>query len=67
MKKNLLLEVKSENLDKLQERLAKEKKELTGLYLEVKTKKLKDVRKIFHKRKDISQILTLINQKRRKR
>lgn len=66
MKKNLLLEVKSENLDKLMERLSKEKKELTSLNLELKTKKLKDIRKIFHKRKDISQILTVIGEKRRK-
>lgn len=65
MKKNLLSEVKSENLDKLLSRLAKEKKELVDLYLELKTKKLKDVRKIFHKRRNISQILTVVGEKRR--
>lgn len=65
MKKNLLSEVKSENLDKLLSRLAKEKKELVDLYLELKTKKLKDVRKIFHKRRNISQIITVIGEKRR--
>lgn len=67
MKKNLLIEIKSENLDKLLERLAKEKKDLTNLYFELKTKKLKNTREIFHKRKDISRILTLINEKRRQK
>lgn len=66
MKKNALQEVRAETVDKLVARLTKEKKELTNLYLELRTKKLKDLRKIFHKRKDISQILTILSEKRRK-
>jgi len=66
MKKNTLQEVRAETVDKLVVRLTKEKKELTNLYLELRTKKLKDLRKIFHKRKDISQILTILSEKRRK-
>ncbi len=67
MKKNILLEVKNEDINKLEARLQKEKKELSSLYLELETKKLKDTRKIFHKRKDISRILTIINEKKGKK
>lgn len=63
MKKNDLHELRSETLDKLKARLLKEKKELINLSLEAKTKKIKDVRKIFHKRKDIAAILTIIAEK----
>lgn len=65
MKKNTFTEIKSENLDKLNARLNKEKKELVNLCLDHKTKKIKNTRSIYHKRKDISRILTVINEKRR--
>lgn len=67
MKKNLLNQLRSETLENLLTRLSQEKKELANLYVELTTKKLKNTRKIFHKRKDISQILTLINEKRREK
>lgn len=64
MKKNALVELRSETALSLKEKVAKDKKDLANLYLELNTKKLKDVRKLFHKRKDISQTLTIINEKR---
>lgn len=63
MKKSDLQQLRSETLDKLKARLLKEKKELANLYFEVRTKKIKDTRKIFHKRKDIGRILTIIAEK----
>ena len=67
MKKDKLTEIKSEDLVKLKQRLLKEKQELTDLYLKLKINKLKNTRQIFHKRKDISQILTIINQKNKEK
>lgn len=67
MKKNIFAEIKTEQVDKLEARLLKEQKELSNLRLEISVKKLKDTRKIFHKRKDISKILTVLNEKRRQK
>lgn len=66
MKKNALLEIRAETVDKLVSRLAKEKKELADLYLEMSIKKIKNPRSLFHKRKDISQIMTVLNEKKKK-
>lgn len=67
MKKNILTEIKTEDLNKLNIRLATEKKELTNLCLDLKIKKLKNTRAVYHKRKDISRILTIINERRRQK
>lgn len=66
MKKNQLAEIKTEDAAKLKQRLLKEKQELVDLYLKLKTNKLKNSREVFHKRKTISQILTVINQNKKK-
>lgn len=67
MKKTILTEIKSEDLAKLTARLNKEQKEFSELYLQLKINKLKNIRELFHKRKLISRILTIINEKRSKK
>ncbi len=67
MKKNVLTELRSESLSKLLEKLNQAKKELTELYLNLRIGKLKNTRSLFHKRKDISQLLTIIEEKRRQK
>ncbi|MBI4100544.1 50S ribosomal protein L29 [Candidatus Microgenomates bacterium] len=63
MKKNELKDLKSKNLIELKALLGERKKELLSLKLELSTKKLKNVRKIFLLRKDIARILTTIREK----
>lgn len=67
MKQSQLTEIKDNSLDKLVSRLNSEKKELAEMYLNLKVNKLKNTRGIFHKRKLISKILTIINEKRNKK
>lgn len=66
MKKKLLSEIRAETAEIILARISKEKKELAELYLDLSMKKLKDTRKIFHKKKDISQMLTIVSEKRSK-
>ncbi len=67
MKKSVITEIKNENVDKLISRLNSEKKELSQMYLDLKVNKLKNTRSIFHKRKLMSRILTILNEKRSKK
>lgn len=64
MKKSNLQEIKVLEVVALSERIKKAKAELSDLVLEKNMKKLKDLRAVFKKRKDIAQMLTIMRQKK---
>jgi len=59
-----IVDLKNKNLKDLQELLSEKREALRELKFKVSEKQLKDVRTIREIRKEIAQILTLINQKR---
>ncbi len=61
MKKNEFGKLIKENKQTLKMIVSKERDELAGLYRDKSMKKLKNTRKIFHKKKHIARILTIIN------
>jgi len=54
------------SLTKLTERLKEARREYLDFLLQQKIRKIKDVHAAFKKRKEIAQILTFINSKRKK-
>lgn len=63
MKKNELTTVKNLDISQLKEKAKALKKEIADLTLDKNMKKLKDLKLISKKRKEIAQLLTLIKQK----
>ncbi len=63
MKKKLLTEIKQLDLKGLQKRVQETKEELISLVLDKNMGKLKDLKSISKKRKNIAQMLTVFRQK----
>lgn len=63
MKKNDLVQVKALNLKELSSKAKAIKDEIANLVLDKNIKKLKDLKTILKKRKDLAQILTVIKEK----
>ncbi len=63
MKKNDFVQIKKLEIKELKEKVKAVKKEIADLTLDKNMKKLKDLRMISKKRKDIAQILTVIRQR----
>lgn len=60
MKRKDLIQIKGSDLKQLKEKVKATKKEIADLTLDKNMKKLKDLKTISKKRKDVAQILTLI-------
>ena len=63
MKKNDLKEVKTLDIKELKVRVVKLKVEVADLTLDKNMKKLKNIKEVVHKRKDLAQVLTVLRQK----
>jgi ribosomal protein L29 len=63
MKKNEFLQIKGLESKELLLKVKDLKKEIDSLVMDKNMKKLKDLKSIFKKRKDLAQILTVIRQK----
>ena len=63
MKKNEFVQIKGLDVKELKEKAKTLKKEIANLYLDKNMKKMKDLKMISKKRKDLAQILTLVRQK----
>lgn len=63
MKKNDLIKIKGLDLKELRGKIKTLKMEIANLVLDKNMKKMKDLKAIFKKRKDLAQILTVIRQK----
>lgn len=63
MKKNDFIQIKGLGNNELILKVNSLKKELADLVMDKKMKKLKDLRIIFKKRKELAQVLTVLRQK----
>lgn len=63
MKKNELIQIKGSDIKELKEKAKTLKSEIGKLTMEKNMKKLKDLKMISKKRKDLAQILTVVRQK----
>lgn len=63
MKKNELNQVKGLSLNELREKAKSLRDEIANLILDKSIKKLKDLKMISKKRKDLAQVLTILRQK----
>jgi len=63
MKKNTVKDIQGKKKEELIKMVSDAKNELLTLRLDNATKKLKNTRAIFHKRKDIARVLTIMRQK----
>ncbi len=63
MKKNDFVQIKSLDLKELVAKTKTLKKEIADLFLDKNMKKLKDLKSISKKKKDLAQILTVMRQK----
>ena len=63
MKKNELAQIKGLDLKELRLKAKSLKDEINNLVMDINMKKLKDIKMISKKRKDIARILTVIKQK----
>lgn len=63
MKKNELTQIKGLDIKELREKSKLLKKEITDLVMDKNMKKLKDVKVISKKRKDLAKVLTVLKQK----
>ncbi|MBI2600242.1 50S ribosomal protein L29 [Candidatus Daviesbacteria bacterium] len=63
MKKNDLIQIKGSDTKELRLKLRTLKGEVADLVLDKNMKKLKDLKKIGKKKKDLAQILTVLRQK----
>lgn len=63
MKKQQLKEIKEVGVAELKRKLGLYKKELASLVLDKNSKKLRDIKAVYKKRKDIAQVLTILRQK----
>lgn len=64
MKKNELKEIKGLELKELAVRMKKAKDELAELVMDKNMKKLKDVKAVFKKRKELAKMLTILRQRK---
>lgn len=64
MKRNDLTEIKQLKVSEILIKVSAIKKELTDLVIDHNMKKNKDTKMMSKKRKDIAQMLTIVNQKR---
>lgn len=64
MKKNEFVIVKGLDIKELIVKLKTLKKEIENLHFDKNMKKLKDLKSIDKKRKDLAQVLTVLNQKK---
>ncbi len=63
MKKNEFVVIKGLDIKELKTKLKTLKKEIADLSMDKNMKKLKDLKTIDKKRKEIAQVLTVLNQK----
>lgn len=63
MKKNELTQLKGLDLNQLHLKAKSIKDEIANLVMDKNMKKLKDLKIIFKKRKDLAQVLTIMRQK----
>lgn len=63
MKKNEFNQVKGLSIKELVDKAKQIKKEIAGLTLDKNMNKLKDLKSIFKKKKDLARVLTVIRQK----
>ena len=63
MKKNEFAQIKILDVKELQEKTRAINKEITDLIIDKNMKKLKDLKMISKKRKDLAKVLTVIRQK----
>lgn len=63
MKKRQLNDIKNKSIKDLKAQVKNMKKEIANLTLDLKLGKLKNLRAISTKKRDIAQTLTLVNQK----
>lgn len=63
MKRNDLTEIKQLNTEVLKKKVIDAKKELNDLIMDKNISKLKDLKAISKKKKDIAQISTIVRQK----
>lgn len=63
MKKKDLQDIKTLSLKVLGDKVKQAKSEIADLILDKNTKKLKDVKVIFKKRKEIAKMMTMLKQK----
>ncbi len=63
MKKEEIREIREKTLSELKKEINKRLKELFGLRMDKKMNKLKNKRVIYHKRKEIAMIKTIIREK----
>lgn len=63
MKKNDFVQIKSLDIKELIGKAKALKKEMADLFLDKNMKKLKDLKSISKKKKDLAQILTVLKQK----
>lgn len=63
MKKQQLNDIKNKSVKDLKAQVKNMKKEIANLTLDLKLGKLKNLRAISTKKRDIAQTLTLVNQK----
>lgn len=63
MKKNLLSEIKQLPIGEIKQRVTKARLALADLVLDKNMGKLKDLKLLYKKRKDIAQMLTTLRQK----
>lgn len=63
MKKNELNQAKGLSLNELREKAKSLRDEIANLILDKNIKKLKDLKMISKKRKDLAQVLTILRQK----
>lgn len=63
MKRNDFLEIKNLNIESLVEKIKVLKKEVDGLVFDKNIGKLKNLKSISKKRKDVAQMLTVLRQK----
>ena len=63
MKKKDFVQIKGLDLEQLRTKLGSLRKEVANLVLDKNMKKLKDLKMIFKKKKEIAQIITLMKQR----
>ena len=63
MKKNDFIQIKALDLSELKQKAKTLKLEIEDVVMDKNMKKLKDLKTIFKKRKDLAQVLTVLRQK----
>lgn len=63
MKKNELTQIKGLDMKELREKAKAIRKEIANLVMDKNMKKLKDVKLVYKKRKDLAKALTILRQK----